>query len=479
MSYKRHIEDKVSFWNKMASSPKSHKLGQVYRKILNSIYARFTMPNLRVLELGCGTGDLLASVRPSYGVGVDISKMNIEIASSKYPDLKFVCEDAQNFESDEVFDVIIISNLISEIWDIQGLFQKIKKYSHDGTRIIMNYYSNMWRPIFAIARAVGIAKPILKQSWLATEDIEGLLGLEGFSRVKCTQEILFPFQIAFLTKLFNRYLVKMPVFRIFALTNFFISRPNAGTSCQRRPELADAKPSVSIVVAARNEQGNIQKIFKRLPQLGSSTELIIVEGGSTDDTYEEIVRQMSEFTQINARLFKQTGKGKGDAVRLGFSQAKGDILMILDADMTMPPEELPKYYNAIVEGKGEFINGVRLVYPMEDQAMRFFNLIGNKTFGLLFSWILGTPIKDTLCGTKVLWRSDYEVISENRDYFGDFDPFGDFDLIFGASRLNLKIVDLPIRYHSRGYGETNISRWKHGWLLLRMTFFAARKIKFV
>ncbi|MDP2724847.1 MAG: glycosyltransferase family 2 protein [Syntrophales bacterium] len=178
-------------------------------------------------------------------------------------------------------------------------------------------------------------------------------------------------------------------------------------------------------------------------------------------------------------MLRQSGVGKGDAVRLGFAHAKGDILMILDADLTVPPECLPRFYDVLHRGKGEFANGVRLVYPMEKEAMRFLNLMGNKFFSRAFSWLLGQPIKDTLCGTKTLWKSDYDRIVANRSHFGDFDPFGDFDLLFGAAKLNIKIHEVPIRYMERSYGATNIQRWRHGWLLLKMVFFAVRRIKFV
>jgi glycosyltransferase involved in cell wall biosynthesis len=238
------------------------------------------------------------------------------------------------------------------------------------------------------------------------------------------------------------------------------------------------KPLVSVIVAARNEEGNITNIFKRTPDMGGGTELIFVEGGSRDNTFEAIKKEIRTNPEKRAFAYQQTGKGKGDAVRLGFSKATGDILMILDADMTVSPENLPLFYNALVSGKGEFINGVRLVYPMENEAMRFWNLVGNKFFSLAFSWLLGQTIKDTLCGTKVLTKKNYEKIAANRAYFGEFDPFGDFDLIFGAAKQNLKIVDLPIRYRDRNYGDTNISRWRHGVILLRMTIFAALKIKF-
>ncbi len=261
-------------------------------------------------------------------------------------------------------------------------------------------------------------------------------------------------------------------FRYFFLVNFLIVR--------KKPNLEDfpKKPVVSVIIAARNEEGNIADLFKRTPEMGEGTELVFVEGGSSDNTFQAIKNEINKNPEKEAYVYQQTGKGKGDAVRLGFSKASGNILMILDADMTVPPENLPLFYDALVTGKGEFINGVRLVYPMESKAMRFWNLVGNKFFSLAFSWVLRQPIKDTLCGTKVLTKENYEKIAANRAYFGEFDPFGDFDLLFGAAKQYLKIVDLPIRYRDRLYGDTNISRWRHGLILLKMVFFAAHKIKF-
>ncbi len=232
-----------------------------------------------------------------------------------------------------------------------------------------------------------------------------------------------------------------------------------------------------MVIPCRNEKGHIEDAIKRLPEFGSVQEIIFVDGHSTDGTQEEIQRVMKTNPQKNIRFMVQDGKGKGDAVRKAFQAAKGDILMILDADLTVPPEDLPKFYRALVDGKGDFINGCRLIYPMEGHAMQSLNVLGNKFFASTFSWLLGQRIKDTLCGTKVLFKHDYERIVDGRSYFGNFDPFGDFDLIFGASKINLKIVELPIKYRGRSYGETNISRFRHGWLLLKMTIFAFFKVK--
>jgi glycosyltransferase involved in cell wall biosynthesis len=290
--------------------------------------------------------------------------------------------------------------------------------------------------------------------------------------IRAWSEVLWPIRTPLVDRLCNTYLVKLFPFKLLALTNFLIARPAAVERCAE-------EPTVSVIIPARNEAGNIEQLLARTPNLGGGTELIFVEGHSRDHTYETIERALTEYPERSGQLLRQTGKGKGDAVRLGFAHAKGDILMILDADLSVAPEDLVRFYEAIRDGKGEFINGVRLVYPMENRAMRFANLVGNKLFSLAFSWMLGASVKDTLCGTKVMWRKDYELIAASRAYFGEFDPFGDFDLLFGAAKLNLKIVDMPIRYRERIYGTTNIQRWKHGWLLLNMVLFAAHRIKFV
>jgi glycosyltransferase involved in cell wall biosynthesis len=301
--------------------------------------------------------------------------------------------------------------------------------------------------------------------------MENLLEISGFQPLRKWEEVIVPLPFPLFSDFANRYLAKVPPFHLLAMANFVLARP------LRNP--IPATPTVSVVVAARNESGHIAELMERIPEMGNGTEIIFVEGNSTDDTYNVIERSIAAHPDRNCRLLKQPGTGKGDAVRAGFNVAKGDVLMILDADMTVPPEDLPRFYELIASGAAEFVNGVRLVYPMQDDAMRFANLVGNKFFSWAFSWLLGQPIRDTLCGTKVLWRSDYQRIARNRSHFGDFDPFGDFDLLFGAARLNLKILEVPVRYRARRYGETNISRWRHGWLLLRMVVFAARRIKFI
>lgn len=462
-------QKRMAHWNAVAQKRDSWRgMGRWYHRRLIEIYRFLVSPNQRILEIGCGTGNLLASLQPSHGVGLDFSAEMIARAKQHYPHIEFHQIDAHDLSNIEgTYDVIILSDTINDLWDVQRVLEQIKRLCMPHTRLILNFYSHLWQLPLTLAQNFNLAAPMLNQNWLTHEDLNNMLRLAGFESIRTSQEVLWPLPLGSLA---NRYLVKLWPFRSFALSNFVIARP--------APQPVQEK-SVSVVIAARNEAGNIKSIFERVPKMGSKTELIFVEGHSRDNTYQTIADEIPLHPLTPSMLLRQPGIGKADAIRLGFEKATGDILMILDADLTVPPEDLPRFYDAIVSGKGEFINGVRLVYPMEKEAMRTLNFIGNKLFSMAFSWLLGQSIKDTLCGTKVMWREDYEKIAANRSYFGDFDPFGDFDLIFGAAKLNRKIIDLPIRYRDRTYGTTNISRWKHGLMLLRMVTFAAQRIKFV
>jgi SAM-dependent methyltransferase len=418
---------------------------------------------------------LLGELDAKEAVGVDFSGRMLREGILSNPENVYVRTDAHHLAlaQDFKFDFIILSDLLNDVWDVQQIISEIGKHVHQRSRIVINSYSRLWEPFLKLADRLGLARPNLIQNWLTVQDIENLLYLEGFEIIRHWEEILWPFDTPILSGFFNKFLVKIWPFKYLALVNFIVARAIP----RRSLELNDVK--VSVVIPARNEKGNIREIFARMPQLGRGTELIFIEGHSTDNTYAEIERQIASHTEWNCILEKQEGSGKGDAVRLGFSLASGRILMILDADLTVPPEDLPRFYQALISGRGDFANGVRLVYPMENRAMQFMNLLGNKFFSSAFSWVLGQPIKDTLCGTKVIWRWEYDIIAQNRSYFGEIDPFGDFDLLLGAARQSMKIVDIPIRYRERQYGSTNIQRWKHGLLLVEMLWLAAKRLKFI
>jgi SAM-dependent methyltransferase len=438
-------------------------------------YMRFLVPNgLRVLDLGCGTGGLLAALEPSVGVGVDFSPAMVEIARKQFPNLQFVVGDVEDAvliaSLKGPFDVIVLSDTIGSLEDCQTALTQLHGLCHRDTRLVVAYYSRMWEPLLAVGRAVGLQMPQIHQNWLSTEDIANLIALSDFQVVKREWRQLLPRRMLGLGIVVNRFLAPLAIIRRACLRNYIVARPS-------RQLAYPSALSATVVIPCRNERGNIEAAVRRMPRFCADIEIIFVEGHSDDGTLEEIHRVIAAHPERDIKVLVQDGKGKGDAVRKGFDHARGDVLMILDADLTMPPEDLPKFYQAILSGKGEFVNGSRLVYPMEKQAMRFLNLLANQIFSWLFSWLLNQRFTDTLCGTKALTKRHYQRIASNRGYFVEFDPFGDFDLIFGAARLNLKVAEIPIAYASRTYGETQISRFRHGWLLLRMVWFAFRKLK--
>lgn len=431
-------------------------------------------PGQKVLEWGCGAGDLLASLRPSRGLGVDLSPKMVEKAQIRHDaaELEFRVGDLHEGTVDEKFDAIVLDYLTGYLTDIQQCLEHLRYSAHSRTRLYLTSLNTLWRPALAASQPLGLVMKQPPSNWLSTADLVNLLELAGWEVVAKSTEVLFPLGIPGLRGLCNRFLVRLPLLGHLGSTLFLVARP-------RMAPVLDSEVSCSVIVPARNESGNIRAALERIPVLGRKTEVIFVEGNSTDNTWEVIQRECMAYQGPHEVHFcQQPGKGKWDAVFTGFDRARGDVLVIQDGDLTAPPEDLPKFFRMISEGTAEFANGCRLVYPMESEAMRFLNLLGNKFFAIALSAVLRQPIKDSLCGTKMLLRADYERLLKRIEEFGDFDPFGDFNLLFGAAALDLKIRDIPVRYRDRTYGQTNISRFRHGWILLRMTVFGLRKLRF-
>ncbi|MEZ0230857.1 MAG: glycosyltransferase [Planctomycetota bacterium] len=438
---------------------------------MRSAMRRLVPQDAKVLEVGTGKGDLLAELPNARRHGIDV--LPEAVAATRARDSKVSVEqaDALTFASSERYDAVICDRLCHSIPDVQKLLANLAEHLSADGRIFLTCFNFIWAIPLLLAAKLGFYEKAPEQNWLSESDFENLFALAGVEVVHSEDRILVPLRIPLLDFFLNRFLAKLPPWRFFSLYRIYVLRPRI---------VARPVPKVTVIVPARNESGNIQGAIDRTPVMGSGTELIFVEGNSTDDTYARIEQGIRDYKgPLQLSLHKQPGKGKGDACRVGYAKATGDLVLILDADLTVPPEDLPKFYDVMVRGLADYVHGTRMLYPMEQGAMRFLNKLGNATFAKIFSFVLDKPIQDTLCGTKVLWRKDYERIAANRAYFGDFDPFGDFDLIFGASKLNLKIMEIPIRYKNRTYGETNISRFRDGFLLLRMSIFAARKLKFV
>lgn len=433
-------------------------------------------PGARVLDIGCGTGDLLAALQPGVGVGVDLHEATVSAARRLHPTLRFHCQAGEDVHRlGDTFDVVILCQVLGEVYDVQALLRSVQRVCHARTRIILVHYNRLWQPVLRLMDALGLRRPGPEQNWLPAEEVRHLLHLASFETIRSFGLTLAPLYVPGVSSVVNRLAGNAPLLHLLGLNYVLVAR-------SIEPGVLEARRgrSVSIIVPARNEAGHIRPLLARIPRMASKQEILFVEGGSCDDTWSVIHEAAGAYRgPFSIRCLQQPASGKGDAVRAGFAAARGDVLYILDADLSVPPEELPRFQEALESGRGEFINGSRMVYLMDAKAMRFLNLVANKFFGWVFTFLLSQPFRDTLCGTKVLTREDYERIVRNRGEFGDFDPFGDFDLLFGAARMNLKIIDVPVHYKARTYGQTNISRFRHGWLLARMCGVAARKLRFV
>jgi len=438
-----------------------------YHRSVAEFYSWAIPKSAMVLQIGAKNGSLLAATNPLIGIGVEYESACLAIARHSYPAYTFYA--TLDEVAPQTFEYIILSSTLMESIDVHKLFFDLKKFCTDSTRIVLDNYSCWWEPVLRLAQKVGLRKPSTFDNWLTKNDIQNFLYLNGFEEIYSGRRMLIPFYIPGISLFINSVVAHIPFVNRLCLIEWTIAR-----MVHQKEKVS----SVSVIVPCRNERGNVEEIVKTLPSLGSKTEIIFIEGHSKDGTLDEIQRVAATYPEKNISYFVQDGKGKGDAVRLGFAKAKHDILIIFDGDNTIPMHELPRFVQVLDTGKGEFINGSRFVYAMEKGATRFLNIIANHCFGIGFSWLLGQKVKDTLCGTKVLYKKDYEKIAHNRAYFGEFDPFGDFDLLFGAAKLHLKIIDVAVHYKSRTYGSTQIRRFYHGIILAKMWIFALRKFKF-
>ena len=470
----------IKAWANQSSRTRKfwHRRNQYFHK-LDTDYLRFLIPaNQKVLALGCGSGAKLAAIAPALGIGVDLSEEKIAIAKELHPHLNFIVGDMEDPKVVETlrdygpFDTILLYDSLGFAWDIQKFLRQLVPLCSADTRVVSVYYAYSWEPILKILEICSLRMRSFDTTWLRMEDVERFLESSGFRTVKKEWRILCPAHLLGVGRVVNKVFGSLPLVRKLSLRHYVVARPAIQDSVRE-------EKTVTVVIPCRNEKGNIKDAVQRIPRMGKSTELIFVEGHSQDGTWQEIQKIVAEYPELDIKSIRQSGVGKGNAVRDGFALATGEVLMILDADLTVAPEDLPKFYNEFISGRGEYINGSRLVYSMEDDAMRFLNYLANHMFASIFSFLLNQTFTDTLCGTKVISQRNYIRLLEGREYFGDFDPFGDFDLIFGAIKLNLEVAEVPIRYGRRQYGTTQISRFRHGLMLLRMVVFAFRKLKLV
>ena len=442
---RRELQDSIALKRDRWISRNRYYYGRIKRLL------RFIIePQKRVLEVRCQTGGLLAAVEPSFGVGVEISQKLVNVARNNHPDLNFICTDPEDLATGEKFDYVILGHIFDTV-DILAALNRIRAQCAQQTRILIINYNQLWEPVLELASSLGLRSPYVEPNWVSSEDVNRFLILSGFTPLRNHQILLFPKYIPLLSWFLNEFLAKLPGLRRLCMIQVTVAR--------LKPVAQDEnETSVSVIVPCRNEKGNIQVAVERIPDMGKSTEIIFCDDKSTDGTADEVRRMQALYPDRDIRLLNGPGICKAENVWAGFRAAQGDVLMILDADLTVMPEELPLFFTAIVGNTGEFINGSRLVYPVPKTAMKFFNQAGNRVFGVVFSYLLNQRFKDTLCGTKVLWRKDWLRIEPGLGSWGIRDLWGDYELIFGASKLHLEIVEMPVHYQERIYGVTKMTR---------------------
>jgi SAM-dependent methyltransferase len=447
-----------------------------YYDLLGRLLRFLVEPQKKVLSVRCSTGMLLAAVNPRRGKGIDICPEIIQIAQQRNPTFEFAVgfpdkeEFRQLFAEDEHFDYILFND-IDDTVDVLQALQNLKPLGRRHTRLLVTTYNHLWEPLVTFAEWTGMKVPRTEQNWLSISDIRNLMKLAGFEALETHRIVLLPKYVPLLSTFLNRFWARLPFLNRLCMTQVVVAR-------MLPPPVSKEELSVSVIIPCKDEKGNVEDAVRRIPQLGGETEIIFCDDQSTDDTAEEVMRVRACYPHKQIRLEKGPGICKSKNVWTGFNAATGDILMILDADLTTMPEQLVYFLAVIASGQAEFVNGSRLVYPVPKGAMNTANMLGNKFFSVAFTYLLGQRVKDTLCGTKVIWRSDWERIKPMLGSWGTEDRWGDYELLFGAAKLNLKILDLPVHYQERIYGSTKMTRvFRHGLVMLRMCWHGFLKLK--
>ena len=442
---------------------------------------RFIVPPDRVvLDVGCGNGDQLAALAPSLGVGIDVSQGMIDLARVKHPGLELSRQAAEELRltAHEVrgelggFDFVVMVNVVGELADVLAALKRLRPLVRADTRLVIVYYNHLWEPLVGPAARLGLKLDNPTQNWLSPGELRGFLHLADFEVVKSGIRMPCPKYVPGVAELMNGIVGRLPILQHLGFIRYIVARPSIPLP---RPP---AQYSVTVVVPSKNEEGNVSAIPGRVPEMGAFTEIVFVDDRSDDATAQRVREAIAAHPHRRMKLVEGPGCGKGAAVRAGLAEASGDVLMILDADMTVMPEDLPAFFEAITQNKGEMVIGTRLVYPLGDDAMRTANILGNKLFAWAFTFLIEQRLTDTLCGTKVVMRRQYAQLGEARALFGDVDRWGDYDWIFGAAKCNLKIVEVPVHYVERASGTTKMEkRLRNGLIMLRMCWLALRRLK--
>jgi ubiquinone/menaquinone biosynthesis C-methylase UbiE len=433
-----------------------------YYSTIKSFIRRVVPERSRVLEIGCGTGEILASLNPSYGVGIDISAQMVKLATQKFPQHSFIHSPIEDLKLEEKFDYIVMVDVVDHVYDVMDVFKSVYRFCKPTTRVILTTINPWWDPILMLMEKIGAKMPEGPHNFIEKGNLTKILDLMDFSLSYSGYLLLFPKHIPVLSFLANAIGTRLWGLNKMSSVQYMIIEP-------RPQNTTDLHLGCSVIIPCYNEGGNIQEAIKRVPKMGRETEIVVVNDGSKDDTAQQVRALQNMYPNLKLVDYSPN-RGKGKAVQAGFEASTQEIVMILDADMTVPPEELPRFFSPLNKGLCQFVNGTRMVYPMQSESMRTANLFGNKIFGLIMSFLTQQSLTDTLCGTKALYRKDLKRIKWG------LDRWGDFDLLFGAAKMGSKIMEVPVHYMSRKAGQSKMKSFRHCLHLLRACLLGFREL---
>ncbi len=358
------------------------------------------------------------------------------------------------------YKTIILTDLFEVSTDILELLSMVNKLLGKDGIIVICSINQKWNRILNLFERLNLKDGNQKRLFINSTIVLNIAKVTGLEFVTQRNKQIFPFRMLGLGSLINNILeiLFFPFsfgIRIYSILN------------QQEKFNEEKKYSKSIIIPAKNEEKNLKPLLNQIPELEEDHEIILAIGDSEDKTYE-VAKEIKEARcwPFEVKVIKQTGKGKANAVWEAVEEASKEVIIILDADISVNPETIVQFNSVIDTGKASFVNGTRLIYGMESGAMRIVNNLGNRIFQYIVSIIIGQKITDSLCGTKVFFRKDFNKIKLWKELVQMKDPFGDFDMIFTAGYFGLKILEIPVRYQARVYGVTQIKRFRDGYKLI-------------
>ena len=452
--FKSNFEKRIQFLNK-----KNFLFNEISNFINNCI------DNSKNIFIFCAGNSVL-------GKNIDSKKIFIKEIDEKYEikyktNIHYINENTKDVISE--CDTILISDIEHQSNPTSSLLS-LSKIIRDDTKIIIISRNLVWMIFIKLLKSLFSFSP-KKNNFLPYSYLDNLFSICNLEVIRNEKIITLPIYIPFFTNLINR-IFRLPLLNIFCLSNITILKKKDQNFSNNK----DLR--VSFIIPCKNEENNIKTFENEIKNSNQSNEYLFGDDNSMDKTIDEIDKLSKKLN--NNKILKYNGPGvcKSENVYKGIELSSGDIIVVYDADLTVDFKDVEFSIDILKNTNADFINCTRMIYPQKDGAMKFSNFIGNSIFANLFSLLFRKKITDTLCGTKIFFKKDWVKIKKNITGLGVKDLWGDFDLLIGAYKNNLKITEVPVTYHERKEDNTKMtSVFLNGIRMLSIVLVAFYKLR--